>query len=253
MTRFHSPQCRGGAGNRGVVWRDWLFAVPVMVAILTGHAEKSPPFEGDLFAGMPEQKNSASSFEEDVQRAQQASHWVRIVFEAESHPKFAELVVKRLKERWNPNLGFEMVFGESRGAREKEGTSGTIRISIKTYSSNMQYENRPETERFIWAVELIARKERYDLATSWDDLHISAEKRLPQRFALAPDRVEAFNRAQMGQIYADFKKALEAAPEFSVFPGPDFDLVRPLFTYRGTHAAPSLSPAGVRPGGHSRF
>jgi len=48
---------------------------------------------------------------------------------------------------------------------------------------------------------------RDDLATSWDDLRISAEKRLPQQFALAPDRVEAFNREQMGQIYADFRSA----------------------------------------------
>jgi hypothetical protein len=110
----------------------------------------------------------------------------------------------------------------------------------------MQFEGGPQTERFIWAVELIGRKEKYDMATTWDDLHISAEKRLPAQFKLGAKSPETFNRENMWQIYQDFKRQLETVPEFAFFPGKDFDLVRPLFTYRPGEpgqAAP-LSGAG---------
>jgi hypothetical protein len=231
----------GGSTKTGGWLTSWTFALAASLMALTGQAQKVAPFEGDLFAEMPNQKPASSSFEEDQKRSQQASHWIRVVFAKESHPMFAELLEKRLKEKWNSSLGYNLVFGESHGPREEEATAATIRATITTVTSNMQYEKRPETERFIWAAELIARKDKYDIATTWDNLHFSAEKRLPQQFALPPEKVEEFNRAQMSQLYADFKKQLDSIPEFGFFPGPDFDLIRPMFTYRPADSAPPLS------------
>src|SRR2546423_8224410 len=160
-------------------------------------------FEGDLGARMSKNTTTRPTPAEDQQRAREAAFCVRVVFDPETHPRFAEMAKAALLKRWNQDLGYQLVFAESRGPLEEAATAVTLRLKIQLYTTDFQYANQPDLQQFFRAVDLIGYRNQREVSTSWDNLNFSASKEFPRQFKLGLDKVEKFNRQRLGYLYQE--------------------------------------------------
>jgi hypothetical protein len=201
-------------------------------------------FDGDLSATMPKPSVARSTPAEDEQRAREAASCVRVIFDGEAHPRFVELVKAAFRKQWNPKLGYQLVFEESRGPLEEQATAVTLRAKVQTYTASFQQANQPDLQPFFNAVELIAYNNPRNVPTSWDLATYSASKPLPQQFSLGSRHPDEFNRQQLGYLYQAFSKELNKLPAFAFFPQADFDAIRDLYVWplKSEAAQPAVEP-----------
>ena len=112
----------------------------------------APMFKGDLDATMPQDETLGSAYSN---RTPTATNLVRVVFEKESQPKFAELIKSALRKQWNPNLGYELVFGESSGLLEEAATIVTYRMTVRPQSEPYQTTGDPHFVSLYSSIRLI--------------------------------------------------------------------------------------------------
>jgi hypothetical protein len=194
-------------------------------------ANSNNRFEGDLFAVLPKNGTAHSTPAEDKQRAVESASCIRVIFEKECHPKFADLVKEVLVKKFDSSLGYQLVFGESRGPLEEAATPVTLRVKVTTYAADFQINHQPDMQHFFRAVDMFVYKNQREVGTSWDMMTFAAEKELPQRFTLSVSQAESFNRERLGYLYQAFAKKLEEVPTFNFFPDKEFDAIRDLYVW----------------------
>ena len=226
-----------------------------------GVANAGPLFDGDMYATMPQIETPHPTYAEDMGRAQSAKTWVRVIFEKESQPQFAELVKSALEKQWKPDLGYQLVFGESQGPIEEAATAVTYRMAVRTHSQQYQTTEEPNKRMLFSSVDLKVSSRvnagnqnlapsfpdgmnRNPVPTSWDHLEFACEDPLPQSFKFHTGQLETINRRQLGILYQDFGRKLAEIPAFCFFPDRDFDYIRDLYAWPtpGEAYNPSVDP-----------
>jgi hypothetical protein len=208
-----------------------------------------PAFEGDMFATMPRDWTRPSTVAEDQERAKGAVTWVRVIFETNSQPQFAALVKSALQREWNTNLGYQLVFGESRGPLEAAATAVTYRISVQPSARSYVSTLEPNRQLLFCSVNLTVQSSlsakiqnwfprhvgyawSNPVPTSWDGLGFSCDAPpLPRDFSYRPEDVDGLNRRQLYSLYHDFGLKLHQIPAFCFFPNPELARIRDLYTW----------------------
>lgn len=211
-----------------------------------GQVNAGPYFEGDMYAQMPPNTAARSTSAEDEQRARSAANWVRVVFDKESQPQFVDILKSALQKQWNPNLGYQLVFGESRGPLEEAATAVTLQMKVQTYTKPYQINQEPQIQPFFVAVDLLVyplwnNTTQTRIPTSWDNLTLSCENPLPTHFLFHSNELENINRKQLGTLREKFVAKLNEVPAFCFFPDQEFDAIRDLYIWplqNGTNGSP---------------
>ncbi|HTR43203.1 MAG TPA: hypothetical protein VMH87_16435 [Pseudomonadales bacterium] len=205
-------------------------------------------FEGDMYATMPQDHTRPSTDAEDQERAVRAATCVRVIFDTNSQPQFAALVKSALQKRWDPHLGYQLVFGESRGPLEEAATAVTYRMSVQAHAQQYNSSLQPYHELLFSSVDLTvhstlsAKMQNWfpphvgylwcnPLPASWDDLAFSCDAPLPRGFSYRQEELEGLNRRQLWSLYQNFGLKLNEVPAFCFFPDHDFDRIRDLYLW----------------------
>ncbi len=164
-------------------------------------------------------------------RARNAATWLEV--EVSGPPRYRELVMKTLLQRWNGKTGYRIVFGSGHADRSRRAAWKRLGVSVEEnktgYSrTGLHMANRPEA--FLPDSVVVNFRIDHDLAkvpTSWDKLpQLRVTEDAPNSISVESGRGEGaslkhWEESMRTKLVEKLAAKLGDLPEFSLFPGMD--------------------------------